>query len=228
MKQSEIMALNMARRQLGDWLVMFPGKSRAAIIKGVKSYYGEANRPIAEHFDDWSVVSPAGLGRIIRTTYDNIKDIRSKMKECQPYQPIRRYLDISSDVIRAAIREARPSTRSIDVQMSMITKITPHAGGRDVQVSLSPGYFRFRHKLGMANHKELVFVSGFVVTRPYEGAEIWNCIAYDTAKKEERVVYVGKVDNQRVVHSNASYCATVLQKAAAQRALAVMRASMVG
>ena len=82
-------------------------------------------------------------------------------------------------------------------------------------------------KLGISHYKGLVMLNGFRTMIPYEGAEVWNCEAYDTSQRETRVVYVGKVGGDFIVHTNASYCTTTLQKRAAKAALAAMKASMV-
>lgn len=227
MEQSEFKMLTLVRAQLDTMMKAFPPARRKEIMSHIKTrrYTPSLRQVIGAEFPEWDSASTTSVAKTVETMHSHIRSIRDMMAHRTSYDPIMKHLERSGTVMNLAIREARPSTRSISVERATGTKIEP--GMSTLNVSLSPGYWKFKLKLGISSHKNVVFLNGFMIHTPYEGAELWNCAAYDTTKRETRIMYVGKVDGSFVVHTNASYCATILQKTAAKRALAAMKASMV-
>ena len=227
MEQSEFKMLTLVREQLDTMMKTFRPAKRKEIMDHIKTrrYTPSLRQVIGSEFPEWDGVSTTSVAKTVETMHNHIRSIRDMMAHRARYKPIEKHLDRSGVAMNLAIREARPSARGATIEMATSTKIDPSMS--TLRVALSPGYWKFELKLGISSYKNLVFLNGFLIHTPYEGAELWNCAAYDTTKRETRIMYVGKVDGSFVVHANASYCATVLQKTAAQRALAAMKASMV-
>ena len=227
MKLEEFKALRLAQRHFAELMSKLPKNRRKQAIEKIvgRSYNTNVGHVLSTIYDGWDDNSTRLLGRTMEALHAQIKGIREATKERAEYRPLAAHAVRSREQIRYAIQLARPSAHNIEVKQATGTKVVPD--GRTVNVELSPGYYKFAQKLGISHYKGLVMLNGFRTMIPYEGAEVWNCEAYDTSQRETRVVYVGKVGGDFIVHTNASYCTTTLQKRAAKAALAAMKASMV-
>ena len=227
MKQEEFKALRLAQRHFAELMSKLPKNRRKQAIEKIvsRSYNTNVGHVLSTVYEGWDDNSTRLLGRTMESLHAQIKGIREATKERAEYRPLAAHAVRSREQIRYAIQLARPSAHNIEVKEATGTKVVPD--GRTVNVELSPGYYKFAQKLGISHYKGLVMLNGFRTMIPYEGAEVWNCEAYDTSQRETRVVYVGKVGGDFIVHTNASYCTTTLQKRAAKAALAAMKASMV-
>lgn len=230
MKQDEFKALELARRHFDDLLSRLPQDARKKAMEQIRSrsYSSSLTHVLSTVYEDWDSTSTRLMGRTMETLHSQIRGVREMQWARPDYRPIKKHLTKSSDMIRAALHAARPSARSIDVEEATGTSITSSINGSSFTIKLSPGYWKFAKRFGVTHYKGLVFLDGFKTLTPYDGAEVWNCRAYDTTLRETRVVYVGRIDSHFIVHSNASYCTTSLQKRAAKASLAAMKASMVG
>lgn len=229
MQQDEFKALELARRHFDDLLSRLPQEARKKAIGQIKqrSYNSSLTHVLNTVYEGWDSTSTRLMGRTMETLHSQIRGVREMQAARPEYRPMDKHLSTSSDMIRSAIRAARPSARNIDVVEGTGTSIMTTGTG-SFTVRLSPGYWKFARRFGVTHYKGLIFLDGFKTLTPYDGAEVWNCRAYDTANRETRVVYVGRIYNHFIVHANASYCTTSLQKRAAKASLAAMKASMVG
>jgi hypothetical protein len=228
MQQDEFRALHLAQRHFTELLSRLPADAKKRAMEKIinRSYNSSLTHVLDTVYEGWDCNSTRLMARTMESLHAQIKGIRELMKERAVYGPITKHTIRSRETIRNAIQAARPSANHIETKQATGTKVIPE--GRTINVELSPGYYRFTEKLGISQHKGLVFLNGFRAMTPYDGAEVWNCAAYDTSRRETRIVYVGKIDKEFIVHTNASYCTTTLQKRAAARAIAAMKASMVG
>lgn len=218
------------RAHFAHMLRLLPKDKRALFCKELQEKTG-ANSSLRyfmrQHCPSWrdTVIESYINGMV--GAYTAIRDMRRDTKPpVEAFAPLRKHASLSVRRMRDAFRFSRFSYREVDITPSSnkarFLGVTGPLKELTYHISVPPSYVRFVDKLGTDGYRQYIILSGTLVTRPFGGAEVWYCEVLDTRKREQKALYIGRCGYLYVGHTKLGPCRSLIERAAAERALEAM------